>query len=117
MEDLNISDNFPGEFNGLFDNFLFLVFFLSLPQLQMTYGLNFPSVPLPYFYQANKLLSGSQHHHPQSQNPSIPSSPFSQPRDEDLDASDEQSSIAMSPREKRRGDAERRHCEEEVEVD
>lgn len=80
----------------------------------MTYGLNFPSVPLPYFYQANKMLSGQQPTHPQHQQ---------LPRDEDLDnnCSDEQS-LAMSspqekpqqhPREKRLS----RPLEEDVEVD
>lgn len=71
----------------------------------MTYGLNFPSVPLPYFYQANKLLGGSQPHsiQPPSNAPSINSSPFSRTphREEDLDnnGSDEQS-LASSPQEK-----------------
>lgn len=93
----------------------------------MTYGLNFPSVPLPYFYQANKMLSGQQHHL-HSNTPSIPSPPFSAPRDEDLDnnCSDEQSvAMSSSPREtqamnRARRDSDKRLTrphEEDVEVD
>lgn len=65
----------------------------SISQLQMTYGLNFPSVPLPYFYQANKMLSGPP------LNSSIASSPFSpRPRDDEVEAASDEHTNAISPR-------------------
>lgn len=105
---------------------LFLLFFS--PQLQMTYGLNFPSVPLPYFYQAKQLLNGGQHHqlHPPALNhPGIPASPYSQAaRDEDMDnnCSDGQSSPLREkpPQLQSRRDLDKRMCrphDEDVEVD
>lgn len=100
-----------------------IIFLLSLPpQLQMTYGLNFPSVPLPYFYQANKMLNSGHPQQQQQQHSNAPSL-----RDEDLDnnCSDEQSRAMSSPPEKpqqpqTRRDSDKRTSrphEEDVEVD
>ena len=84
----------------------------------MTYGLNFPAMHLPYFYQANKMLSSQQPPH------SVAHSPFS-PQDANGDANCSDPERQASPRE-RKGQAARgedsakgqgRPQEEDVQVD